>query len=196
MTYERQVTFMLQTALHFSHTLLKECIQPGNHVVDATMGNGNDTLLLAELVGKTGKVYAFDIQEQAVTTTTERLKEQKLLERVRVIHDGHQNLGDYLETTEEIKAAVFNLGYLPKSDKQVITLPETTKQALDILLKHLARRGRIIIVAYYGHEGGSEELTTVRNYCEALPQKEFNVLNYQFINQQNQPPILFCIERK
>ncbi|MGX7196411.1 class I SAM-dependent methyltransferase [Enterococcus olivae] len=187
---------MLATALHFSHSLLKETVQPGNHVVDATMGNGNDTELLAELVGKTGKVYAFDIQEQALRNTQDRLTKRQLPSRVKLILDGHEHLGNYLETTEEIHAAIFNLGYLPKSDKQVITLPATTQQALDTLLQHLAHRGRIIIVAYYGHPGGEEELTTVRDYCSKLPQKEYNVLNYQFINQQNQPPILFCIEKK
>lgn len=187
---------MLATALHFSHTLLKEVIQPGNHVVDATMGNGNDTELLAELVGKTGKVYAFDIQPQAVENTQNRLIEKRLDTRVNLILDGHEHLESYLGDTEVIHAAVFNLGYLPKSDKQIITLPETTQQALDTLLQHLAHRGRIILVAYYGHEGGTEELVAIRNYCSSLPQEEYNVLNYQFINQKNQPPILFCIERK
>lgn len=187
---------MLQTALHFSHSLLKEIVQPGQHVVDATMGNGNDTLLLAELVGKKGRVYAFDIQEQALQSTQKRLDEKALEYQVTLIHDGHQHLENYLGKEEEIHAAVFNLGYLPKSDKKVITLPETTQQALDSCLQHLARKGRIIIVAYYGHEGGQAELTTVANYCQKLPQKEYNVLTYQFINQKNQPPILFCIEKK
>ena len=187
---------MLATALHFSHHLLKELVQPGNHVVDATMGNGNDTELLAQLVGKTGKVYAFDIQPSALENTKKRLIEADLATRVQLILDGHEHLGNYLGVTEEIHAAIFNLGYLPKSDKSVITLPETTKQALDTLLVHLAKRGRIIIVAYYGHEGGAEELATVRHYCSQLPQEKYNVLNYQFINQKNQPPILFCIERK
>lgn len=63
------------------------------------------------------------------------------------------------------------------------------------MLERLAPKGRIVIVAYYGHEGGAEELLTVRNYCEQLPQELYNVLNYQFINQKNQPPILFCIEK-
>ena len=187
---------MLATALHYSHTLLEEIIQPGNHVVDATMGNGHDTELLAKLVGKTGKVYAFDIQRSAVENTKKRLRDADLEDRVSLILDGHEHLGNYLGTTEEIHAAIFNLGYLPKSDKSIITSPQTTKQALDTLLQHLARRGRIIIVAYYGHAGGVDELKTVYDYCSQLPQDRYNVLNYQFINQKNQPPILFCIERK
>jgi predicted methyltransferase len=185
---------MLQTAMHYSHTLLKEVIQPGQTVVDATMGNGYDTELLATLVGPKGKVYAFDIQEQAVKATKARLREKDLLSQVELIHQGHETVGDYLP--DAIQAAIFNLGYLPKSDKTIITLPRTTKQALQVLIDRLAPRGRIILVCYYGHEGGPEELAAVQDFCRQLPQSQFNVLNYQFINQQNQPPILFCIERK
>lgn len=187
---------MLKTALHFSRQLLQEVLQPGDTAVDATMGNGHDTLFMAECVGKTGFVYAFDIQAQAIEATKARLTDTPFEQRVQLIFDGHQNLDFYLPKEITIKAAIFNLGYLPKSDKSIITLPNTTKKALDALLERLAPKGRIIVVAYYGHEGGEEELLTVRDYCEQLPQEAYNVLNYQFINQKNQPPILFCIEKK
>ena len=187
---------MLPTALHYSRQLLKEVLQTGDIAVDATMGNGHDTLLLAELVGTTGLVYAFDVQITAVENTKKRLYETPWEQAVQLIYDGHENLPYYIPLETPIKAAIFNLGYLPKSDKTVITLPETTKKALDELLLRLVPKGRIVIVAYYGHEGGERELQTVRQYCEALPQENYNVLNYQFINQKNQPPILFCIEKK
>lgn len=187
---------MLKTALHFSHQLLSECVQPGDIVVDATMGNGHDTVFLAELVGKTGKVHAFDIQAQALEKTRQRLKEVNLTERVALHLSGHEHVLDYLGQAETIQAAIFNLGYLPNSDKTCITLPETTKQALDALLSRLNPKGRIIVVSYYGHTGGKEELQAVDTYCQQLPQEKYNVLKYQFINQKNQPPILFCIEKK
>lgn len=187
---------MLATALHFSHQLLTEIIQPGDKVVDATMGNGNDTVFLAELVGKSGKVYAFDVQEQALENTQAKLSTTQWASRVELILDGHQHVDNYLPKDETLKAAIFNLGYLPQSDKTVITLPDTTRQAFDQLLQRLAPRGRLIVVCYYGHAGGAEELEAVRDYCQQLPQENYNVLNYQFINQKNQPPILFCIEKK
>lgn len=187
---------MLKTALHFSHQLLKECVKNGDTVIDATMGNGYDTLFLAELVGSDGKVHAFDIQEQALKTTSQRLTEGNMLERVSLHLTGHEQVLDYLQPEEMIQAAIFNLGYLPNSDKNCITLPDTTKQALDGLLNHLKAKGRIIVVSYYGHEGGKEELQAVDDYCKSLPQENYNVLKYQFINQKNQPPILFCIEKK
>ena len=187
---------MLKTALHFSHQLLKECVKNGDTVVDATMGNGHDTLFLAELVGASGKVHAFDIQEQAFNTTRQRLTEAKLLDRVSLHLTGHEHVLAYLQPDERIQAAIFNLGYLPNSDKNCITLPATTKQALDSLLTQLSAKGRIIVVSYYGHVGGKEELQVVDTYCQSLPQESYNVLKYQFINQKNQPPILFCIEKK
>ncbi|MEI5994549.1 class I SAM-dependent methyltransferase [Candidatus Enterococcus mansonii] len=187
---------MLQTALHFSHTLLKEVIQEGDSVLDATMGNGNDTAFLADLVGESGRVYAFDIQEQALINTEKKLTELSLRKQTTLFHQGHETIETVISKETEITAAIFNLGYLPKSNKQIITKPATTKQALDALLSRLKAKGRIILVVYYGHVGGESELALVRDYCQALLQEEYNVLTYQFINQKNNPPILFCIEKK
>ncbi|WP_195274052.1 class I SAM-dependent methyltransferase [Enterococcus mundtii] len=187
---------MLKTALHYSHTLLEEIIQPGDHVIDATMGNGHDTVFLADKVGRTGQVYSFDIQKQAMEATQQKLSENGLLERATLFLQGHETIGAVIAEQQAIKAGIFNLGYLPKSDKSVITLPETTKTAMEEILKRLVPQGRMIIVVYYGHEGGEAELDMVQSFCQALPQEQFNVLNYQFINQKNNPPILYCIEKK
>lgn len=186
---------MLKTAMRYSHELLSEVVVTGDHVVDATMGNGHDTLFLAQLVGENGKVDAFDIQEAALLATKEKLAPFPEKKVVHLHLDGHENVAEYLQE-EKIKAAIFNLGYLPKSDKQVITLPQTTKKALDALLAHLLPKGRIVVVCYYGHSGGQAELDAIKTYCQQLPQKQYNVLAYQFINQKNQPPVLFCIEAK
>src|SRR5699024_11728926 len=102
-------------------------------------------------------------------------------------------LGEYLGKSEKIQAAIFNLGYLPKSDKHIITQPETTIQALDALCPHLAKGGRILLVSYYGHEGGYEELQRLEEYCQGLPQEKFQEITYRFINQKKQPPIIFFI---
>ncbi|WP_338362829.1 class I SAM-dependent methyltransferase [Enterococcus faecalis] len=187
---------MLQTALHFSHQLLKEVAEPGDFVIDATMGNGHDTAFLAELVGPSGEVFAFDIQKEALINTEQKLTELNLLPQTTLFPLGHEHLHAVLDEETEITAAIFNLGYLPKSNKEIITKPTTTKQALDGLLPHLVKGSRIILVVYYGHEGGSEELDLVTNYTQALPQDVYSVLRYEFINQKNQPPVLFCIEKK
>ncbi|KAA9177709.1 SAM-dependent methyltransferase [Enterococcus durans] len=187
---------MLQTALHFSHSLLEEILQPGDHVIDATMGNGYDTVFMAEKIGKTGHVYSFDIQKEALLSTKSKLTEQDLLDRTSLFLQGHETLGTVVEEAQPIKAGIFNLGYLPKSDKSVITLPETTRTAMEEILKRLVSRGRMILVVYYGHDGGEKELDMVQDYCQSLPQEKYNVLKYQFINQKNNPPILYCVEKK
>lgn len=190
------IMFMLKTALRFSHDLLEEIVISGDVVVDATMGNGNDTLFLAQLVEKTGHVYSFDVQEQAVINTTKRLKENSCEEQVTLLLQGHETVGNIIEKTQTIRAAIFNLGYLPKSDKTVTTHEKTTLKALRELLIRLEKKGRIILVIYDGHDEGKTEKTAVLDFVANLPQEQFSVLNYQFINQRNNPPSLICIEKK
>src|SRR5699024_12555552 len=109
---------MLKGIIPYAHQLLKTTVNEGDHVIDATCGNGNDTLLLASLVGEKGHVYAFDIQDQAITTTTNLLK-QHHYENVSVIKDRHAKLKQYLNANNiiQIGGAIFILGYLPRSDR-------------------------------------------------------------------------------
>lgn len=174
--------------LQMAHAFLEEVVTDEDIVVDATMGNGHDTLFLARLAKK---VYAFDIQEQAVEQTTKRLAEAKL-DNVELLLTGHENVDQYVES---IKAAIFNLGYLPSADKTVITQPHTTIQALEKLCQRLVAGGRIAIMIYYGHAGGDVERDTVLDFVSQLPQQEFTVALYKTINQINQPPFLVMIEK-
>ena len=125
--------------------------------------------------------------------TEQKLTELNLLPQTTLFPLGHEHLHAVLDEETEITAAIFNLGYLPKSNKEIITKPATTKQALDGLLPHLVKGSRIILVVYYGHEGGSEELDLVTNYTQALPQDVYSVLRYEFINQKS-ATCSFCIE--
>ncbi|QIL46057.1 methyltransferase domain-containing protein [Vagococcus coleopterorum] len=187
---------MLIPSVKYSHTLLKEIIKPGDTVVDATVGNGFDTLFLAELVGTDGTVIGFDIQAQAIETTLMKLKDTQLDKQVSLYQQGHETVSSVISKEDKIKAAIFNLGYLPKADKNIITQGPTTIQAIETLMEHLTPLGRIIIVVYYGHQGGPEEKNQVMEFVKTIPQSHFNVLSYQFINQKNQPPILLAIEKK
>ncbi|MGX6962636.1 class I SAM-dependent methyltransferase [Vagococcus xieshaowenii] len=187
---------MLKSALHYSHDLLAQVVQPGNWVIDATVGNGHDTLFLAELVGKTGRVIGFDVQKIAIQRTTERLEDANLSQRCALHTKGHETIDELVPFEQLIHAAVFNLGYLPNSDKEVITQAQTTLTALKAIMKRLAPGGRIVVVVYYGHPGGLEEKNHVQQFAETLPQSDYNVLQYGFINQKNNPPYLLCIEKK
>lgn len=184
---------LLKNAVKVSHLIIKSVIKDKDIVVDATCGKGNDTLFLAKLVGKEGKVYAFDIQKEAIDITSKKLIDNNLSDRVILINDSHEKIGDYVK--ESINAAMFNLGYLPGSKSKLVTLPHTTLKAVENTLTLLKRDGIITIVFYPGHEGGQEEFDMVKSYLTNLPQSEFEVSQINFINQVNNPPLLITVQK-
>lgn len=183
----------LQRVLQYAQQLLKDSIDEGDTVVDATAGNGHDTLFLAQLVGDNGQVYAFDVQKEAVDATLLRLLDHGLEHRALVLNKGHEDVAQYVH--KPVAAAIFNLGYLPGSNHDIITKPATTTQAIEELLKLLKVGGLIILVIYHGHPGGKEERDTVMDYVSRLPQKYVHVLKYEFLNQQNDPPFVIALEK-
>lgn len=183
----------LKRVLQYAQDLLADAIEEGATVVDATAGNGHDTLFLAKLVGDHGQVYAFDVQKAAVDATLLRLLDEGLEHRALVLNDGHENVTKYV--TKPVSAAVFNLGYLPGSDHDIITKPNTTITAIKELLQLLTIDGVIVLVIYHGHEGGKEERDAVIEYVSSLPQKHVHVLKYQFLNQQNDPPFVIALQK-
>lgn len=173
---------------------LEKIVQKGDVVVDATMGNGYDTVYLGNLVGEEGKVYAFDVQEEALKSTKKKVERDNMTSRVELILDGHQNMDKYVK--ESVSCVVFNLGYLPRAKHVVITKPDTTLEAIKKSLALLKPNGIISIAAYIGHEGGMEEKDFICEYLNSLNQNEFNVLHMEFTNQINNPPQLILIEKK
>ena len=178
----------MKKPLEMAHDFLTQVIIKDDIVVDATMGNGHDTLFLAKLAKQ---VYAFDIQEQALEKTNQRLQAAGLT-NVQLILQGHETVDQFVS---ELKAAIFNLGYLPSADKSIITRPHTTIEALEKLCHMLVRGGRIAIMIYYGHEGGDLEKDSVLNYVSQLPQQEYTSTIYRTLNQVNNPPFLVMIEK-
>ena len=178
----------MKRPLEMAHDFLAQVISQEDIVVDATMGNGHDTLFLAKLAKQ---VYAFDIQEQALEKTSQRLQEAGL-SNVDLILQGHESVDQFVT---EVKAAIFNLGYLPSADKSIITQPQTTLEALEKLCQLLVKGGRIAIMIYYGHEGGDIERDAVMDYVSQLPQQEYTATIYRTLNQINNPPFLVMIEK-
>ncbi|HET6423373.1 MAG TPA: class I SAM-dependent methyltransferase [Planctomycetaceae bacterium] len=143
----------------------------GDIVIDATAGNGHDALFLARTVGPRGKVYAFDIQREALDRTAARLAEAGI-SHVQLVHGDHAHLRDLVEPQHhgEIAAVMFNLGYLPRGDKTIITRAASTIAAIQAAMRLLRDGGTITILAYPGHAGGEEELAAVeRLVTESLP---------------------------
>jgi len=188
---------MFTGIIPFAHQLLEEVIQAKDVVVDATCGNGNDTLFLANLVGEDGQVYTFDVQEQAIQNAKDLLAKNNRA-NVTYIHDSHAKINTYIpeEHVGKISAAIFNLGYLPRSDKSIITKADSTIAAIEQLLAYVKKSGRIVIVVYHGHDGGKEEKDAVLSFVQQLDQQLYQVITYQFVNQKNNPPFIVAIEKK
>ncbi len=180
-------------AVAISKEICRLKVKKGDRVVDATMGNGNDTAFLCELVGEEGKVYAFDIQETAISNTKDRLAKLNFEKRAQLIYDGHENIDRYI--TEKVKLVIFNLGYLPKGDHIVTTKSKTTLESIRKSLDILENHGIVLLVIYPGHESGIEEKLAIEEFTKKLDQKTFSVVNMCFKNQINNPPEVLCIEK-
>lgn len=159
--------------------------------IDATCGNGNDTLFLAKLCSKSGKILSFDIQEVALRIAKSKIKNANLCGTVKFIHDSHENMKDYINDKAEV--IMFNLGYLPNADNKVSTKSETTIYALSAAKKLLSDNGLISIICYPGHEDGRVECRNVRTWLNNLDQKKFSILEYLSESPNETTPILFIL---
>lgn len=181
----------LKPAIEMAHALILDCVDPGDSVIDATSGNGHDSLFLAQAVGEEGLVSCFDIQEAAIEKTRERTTGMK---QVSLFETGHENIAQFISTP--IKAATFNLGYLPAGNKSITTTGETTVEALTTVSRLLKEGGIITVVLYTGHEEGKIEAAQVEAWAASLDQFQFTAAIYRSINQRNSPPYLIAIERR
>ncbi len=167
---------------------IKENVKNGDVVIDATMGRGNDTLFLKQLVGKDGFVYAFDIQEEALQSTKNKLIENNLYNNISFILDGHQNIDKYIKENN-ISCVVFNFGYLPKANHSIATKPHTSILAIEKSLQILKIKGIISLCVYQGGDTGFEEKDAILNFVKTLDYNKYTVIVSDFFNRPNYPPI-------
>ncbi len=193
--------------IQWGQELLSEVVQLGDLVFDLTAGNGQDTLALYQMVGSTGQVVAFDIQSQALLATRERMVAAGA--QVRLHPQGTQLLRsdpgiDLLEMCHTeltggvpglAKGIIANLGYLPGGQRELVTRPDSTVKALEQSCSVLAAGGRLAVVVYPGHPGGTEEGTAVTNFFTELDDSTFKVLQMQ-VSNRSQAPFLFVAEKQ
>lgn len=180
----------MKNVISFGHDLLKQFVLKDDITIDMTAGNGNDTLFLASI---SRKVFAFDIQEQAITNTR-RLLEKNNISNVELINSSHEFVRSYVK--DLVGAVIFNLGYLPRGNKTITTKYQTTIPAIESVLKLLKPNGICVIVVYPGHPAGYEESIFLEKHLKNLSQEKYQVLKYKFINQANNPPYLLAIYKK
>lgn len=174
--------------------VLRPCLAAGDIAVDATAGRGRDTLFLAQAVGREGKVYAFDVQQEALGETEKLLQAHAVRERVLLFQLDHARMGEIIKG--RAKVVVFNLGYLPGGDHTLTTQPESTLCAMKVALDLLEVDGILAITAYRAHPGGEHEALAVETYLADLSRDVFTVLKGEYINQMAKAPYWIMVQRK
>ncbi|MDO4338838.1 MAG: class I SAM-dependent methyltransferase [Eubacteriales bacterium] len=167
---------------------IREQVKEGDFCIDATMGNGNDTLLLSQLCKETGKVLAFDIQKQALEHTAKRLLDAKAPDNYRLVLDSHANMKNYAKP-DTASCIVFNLGYLPGGDHKKATHKNSTISALNQALDILKKGGLLSLCIYSGRDSGFEERDAVLEWLKALESRKYLVIKSDYYNRPNHPPI-------
>ncbi|MEY3807307.1 MAG: hypothetical protein RI893_283 [Pseudomonadota bacterium] len=183
--------------INTAHDLILNVLKPGDIALDATVGNGHDTLFLAEQIAPSGQVYGFDIQPSAIASTLERFRQTPWSDCLTLIQASHADMADNIPATlhGKISAIMFNLGYLPGGDKSVITLTESTLTALTIASRILARDGILTVLAYPGHPGGDSETNQVQCWCEQLNSNQFTVDTFYSTEHKDSAPRLFVLRK-
>ncbi len=171
---------------------IAEILEEGDIAIDATLGNGFDALFLAKQVGRTGYVYGFDVQQDAIVSSLERLKNTACTHQCFLA--GHETMKEHIPTHHhgKIKAIMFNLGWLPNSDKSVITKAETTLIALKQSLELLAANGRLTVMVYPGHQGGDDEAKQVTQWL--LQQNTVHTQTIEIANKPHAPKLLQALK--
>ena len=188
------MSYELKSARYLAREVILRAVEPGDTVVDATMGNGHDTQMLCETVGPEGRVWAFDVQAQAVEETRNRLRAQGLDGRAELILSGHEHMAEYVKGP--VKAVMFNLGWLPGGDHEVTTRWETTRTAVESALDLLAPMGVLVICAYPGHAEGEREKQELTAFLGGLDNRRYNVLHQRFLNAGPGAPECFVIQKQ
>lgn len=154
-----------------AHEHVAAVLRPGDLAIDATAGNGHDTVFLAEQVGNSGTVLAFDVQAEAIAAARARVEAAGLTGRVEFFHGSHTTIAGHV-APGSVAAVMFNLGYFPGGDHAVITRTGETLAALDSALVAIKPGGVLTVVCYPGHPGGEEESAAVAAWSEGLDAAE------------------------
>lgn len=183
-----------RSARFWAREMIEGAMYEGARAIDATMGNGHDTQWLCELAGENGRIYAFDVQAEAVERTRERLAQNGLESRAALFCAGHERMGDFVP--EQVDAIVFNLGWLPGAEHGVTTQTATTLQAVNAALELLKEDGLMTVCIYPGHDEGTRELKALMQWASELDDRRYDALLKTYLNQPNDPPRMLAVRKK
>ncbi len=192
---------LFQSHLDLAHQLWFKLLKSEDYVVvDATCGNGQDTLLLAKLfiTADSGWLYACDIQAAAIEKTKKRLADEldsKIVERITLEQRSHVTFPNELKQKRP-KLFVYNLGYLPGSDKTQTTRCDTTRESLLQACELVDEGGLISVTCYPGHPEGAREEAMLTEWCQQLSPKEWSCSWTRWINRKASPSLLLIQKAK
>ncbi|XP_076909536.1 tRNA (mnm(5)s(2)U34)-methyltransferase, chloroplastic-like [Bidens hawaiensis] len=184
-----------------AHSIWKHVVKKGDAAVDATCGNGYDTLAMVNMVADescNGHVYSMDIQESALQNTACLLDKSLDLNKrnmVELFATCHSKMEEVVPRGATVRLVAFNLGYLPGSDKTVITKSETTLLGMQTASRILASGGLISMLVYVGHPGGMEEYETVEGFASGLSVNEWICWKLQMMNKPLAPVLVLLCKR-
>jgi predicted methyltransferase len=178
-----------------AHSIVRRTIQPGDTVIDATAGNGHDTVFLIRCIGAGGRVIAIDIQHSAIQSTHARLAAEGLSGVELLVADHSAELSRLAEQNNKAKVIMFNLGYLPGGDKQQTTLPASTFSAITAGLRMLSPGGVMTVIAYRGHTGGQQEAQAVEDLARTEESSQISVDRIAGSEDNTESPVLYVFRR-
>ncbi len=178
--------------LSLAHKFIREQVPVGGFCIDATAGRGRDTILLCQLVGDSGTVFSFDIQEDAINQTTKIVNEHGFSDIAHIIRDSHSNMENYAKELS-VDCIVFNFGWLPGGNHSIFTTATTSIPAIESGLKLLKNGGVMSLCIYYGGESGYEERDALLEYLSKIDNKKYTVVVNTFHNRTGDPPIFVSI---
>lgn len=168
--------------LQLGHSLWKDHLQEGNQAIDATCGNGHDTLFLSTL--NLSHLYVFDIQKEALNATQKRVGASKKIS----YHLGCHSLFEGVDSPVDL--IVYNLGYLPGGDKSLTTQVATTLQSVEKGLSLLTEGGLMSLTLYPGHPEGKREEEALLTLTSTFSPKKFQVSHHRLLNRSSAPSLL------
>lgn len=178
-----------------AHRLWNSIIRAGDTVIDATCGNGHDSLVLAKktLTNASGNLYCIDIQQNAIISTQKKLQLNGFNDGVHYICGTHDKFPSSI-TPQSVSCIAYNLGYLPGSDKTFTTKPHSTLSSIESATKLIKLGGLISVMAYIGHKGGPEETNAVITYMEQLASDSWLLNMYSLENKPSAPLLLTAVK--
>lgn len=178
----------------YCHGIVEQFSEGADLCIDATMGNGTDTLFLCQFSSENGRVIAFDIQEAAIENTGKLLEENNVRDKAELVLDSHENMDKYAEA-DSVDIIMFNFGYLPGGDHNLATKADSSIAAIEKGLGILKKGGLMTLCIYSGGDSGFEEKDGILEYLKTLNSKKYLVITHEYFNRPNNPPMPVMIKR-